>query len=110
MFLTPYFPLAAALTVRRLPAGFLDKVLEGNLGAAGAQANRWAEDAHQSTDMPYLLQLHADMQMTLGIGDEAEEQYRRAQKVIRTRREAIRAASCRNAGWQALFRHHRSVS
>ncbi|WP_017775670.1 helix-turn-helix transcriptional regulator [Paraburkholderia kururiensis] len=105
MFLTPYFPLAAALTVRRLPAGFLDKVLEGNLGAAGAQANRWAEDAHQSTDMPYLLQLHADMQMTLGIGDEAEEQYRRAQKVIRTPREAIRAASCRNAGWQALFRH-----
>ena len=41
----------------------------------------------------------------LGICDEAEEQYRRAQKAIRSPRQAIRAASCRNAGWQALFRH-----
>jgi AraC-like DNA-binding protein len=105
MFLTLYFPFAAALSVQRLPEGFLDKLLEGNLNAARAQANRWAEEASQSADMPWLLQLYADLQMTLGIGDEAEEQYRRAQKAIRSPREAIRAASCRNVGWQALFRH-----
>ncbi|RKF31445.1 helix-turn-helix transcriptional regulator [Paraburkholderia fungorum] len=110
MFLTLYFPLAAALSVRRLPEGFLDKLLEGNLNAARTQANRWTEEVHQRTDVPWLLQLYADMQMTLGIGDEAEEQYRRAQKAIRSPREAIRAASCRNVGWQALFRHRFATS
>jgi hypothetical protein len=51
-----------------------------------------------------LLQLHADMQMTLGIDDEAEVSYRRAQRALRECAHAVRAASCRNAGWQALFR------
>ncbi|MFM0170839.1 helix-turn-helix transcriptional regulator [Paraburkholderia sediminicola] len=110
MFLTFYFPLAAALSVRHLPDGFLNKIHEGNLTAAGAQTSRWADNSQLCNEMPWLLQLHADMQMTLGIGDEAEEQYRRAQKVIRTPRQAIRAASCRNAGWQALFRHRLATS
>ncbi|MGE8506026.1 MAG: helix-turn-helix transcriptional regulator [Paraburkholderia terricola] len=109
MFLTLYFPLAASLSVQDLPDGFINKVREGNVQAAGAQAARWSDLARNgagaAAGSPGLLQLHADMQMTLGICDEAEEQYRRAQKAIRSPRQAIRAASCRNAGWQALFRH-----
>ncbi|CAN7583429.1 helix-turn-helix transcriptional regulator [Trinickia sp. LjRoot230] len=105
MFPALYFPLVAAQGMRCSPAAFLDKVREGNLNAASAYANRWADEDPQNADLPWLLQLHADMLSTLGIGDEAEEQYRRAQKLIRAPRQAMRAASCRNAGWQALFRH-----
>lgn len=105
MFPALYFPLVAAQSVRCAPAAFLDKVQEGNLNAASTYANRWSEDDPQNADLPWLLQLHADMLTTLGIGDEAEEQYRRAQKILRGPRQAMRAVSCRNAGWQALFRH-----
>lgn len=105
MFLTLYFPLAASLSVQDLPDGFLNKIRDGDLQPAGAQASRWSDLARGAAGSPDLLRLHADMQMALGICDEAEEQYRRAQKAIRSPRQAIRAASCRNAGWQALFRH-----
>lgn len=105
MFPALYFPLVAAQAMRCTPAAFLDKVREGSLNAASAYANRWADDDPQDADLPWLLQLHADMLSTLGIGDEAEEQYRRSQKLLRAPRQAMRATSCRNAGWQALFRH-----
>ncbi len=110
MFSAPYFSLASALTVRCLPDGFLDKLREGNFSAARAQAGRWAEDGHRGAELPWLLQLRADLEMMTGIGDELEEQYRRAQKAIRSPRYAIRAASCRNAGWQAFFRHRLTTS
>lgn len=110
MFTAPYFSLASALAVRCLPDGFFDKVREGNFTAARTQASRWVEHGHRSTDTPWLLQLRADLEMMTGIGDELEEQYRRAQRAIRTPRHAIRAASCRNAGWQAFFRHRLTTS
>lgn len=83
MFPALYFPLVAAQGMRCTPAAFLDKVREGSLNAASAYANRWADDDPQDADLPWLLQLHADMLSTLGIGDEAEEQYRRSQKLLR---------------------------
>lgn len=110
MFTAAYFPLASALSVRGLPDGFLDKLCEGNFSAARTQASRWLEGGHRSEELPWLLQLRADLEMVSGIGDELEEQYRRAQKAIRSPRYAIRAASCRNAGWQAFFRHRLTTS
>jgi AraC-like DNA-binding protein len=105
MFLTLYFPLSATLSVADLPDDFIGKVRDGNLPAAAAQTSRWSDGNSSASVTPALLRLHADMQMALGICDEAEEQYRRAQKAIRSPRHAIRVLSCRNAGWQALFRH-----
>ncbi len=105
MFLTFYFPLVASSSVQDLPDGFLSKVRDGDIQQAVAQASRWSEIARGAEDSPELLRLHADMQMTLGVFEEAEEQYHYAQKAIRSSRQAIRVASCRNAGWQALFRH-----
>ena len=105
MFPALYFPLVAAQSVRCAPGAFIDKVREGNLPSAGSYANRWAEDDPANADLPWLLQLHADMLTTLGVADEAEEQYRRAQKLMRAPRQVMRAVSCRNAGWQAMFRY-----
>ncbi|MGF6666219.1 AraC-like DNA-binding protein [Paraburkholderia atlantica] len=105
MFLTFYFPLVASSSVQDLPDGFLSKVRDGDIQQAVAQVSRWSEIARGAEDSPELLRLHADMQITLGVFDEAEEQYHYAQKAIRSSRQAIRVASCRNAGWQALFRH-----
>ncbi|MCF7697504.1 helix-turn-helix transcriptional regulator [Mycetohabitans sp. B2] len=104
MLITPYFPLAAALSSKNVPAEFMNKLIEANLTAAGGQASRWGEDEREDQQVAGLLQLHADMQMTLGIDDEAETSYRRAQRAVRECAHAVRAASCRNAGWQALFR------
>jgi AraC-like DNA-binding protein len=110
MFTAAYFPLVSALAVRCLPDGFLDKLCDGNFSAARTQASRWLEDGHRGAELPWLLQLRADLEMVSGIGDDLEEQYRRAQKAIRTPRHAIRVASCRNAGWQAFFRHRLTTS
>ncbi|KAG0166417.1 hypothetical protein DFQ30_007212 [Apophysomyces sp. BC1015] len=104
MLITPYFPLAAALSLKNVPAEFMNKLIDANLTAAGGQAGRWGEDDREDQQVAELLQLHADMQMTLGIDDEAETSYRRAQRAVRECAHAVRAASCRNAGWQALFR------
>ncbi|UIF88535.1 helix-turn-helix transcriptional regulator [Cupriavidus sp. UYPR2.512] len=109
MFLTLYFPLAASLSVKDQPDDFLNKVRDGNLHSAAAQASRWLDISGPAVSVE-LLRLHADMQMTLGICDEAEEHYRRTQKAMRSPRHAIRAASCRNAAWQALFRHRLAMA
>ena len=45
MFLTLYFPLAASLSVHHLPDGFLNKIRDGDLQPAGAQASRWSDIA-----------------------------------------------------------------
>ncbi len=106
MFLTLYFFLAASLSVQDLPDGFLNKIRDGDSATGGRAGEPLVGPLRAAPRArPDLLRLHADMQMALGICDEAEEQYRRAQKAIRSPRQAIRAASCRNAGWQTLFRH-----
>jgi AraC-like DNA-binding protein len=111
MFSMLYFPVVAALstptpsTEEAPSTRFLDAVLNGKLSAARQQASRWAEEASTSEHAPYGLQLHADLQLMLGIEVEAEENYRCEQKLIRSSKHAIRIASCRNAAWQAFFRH-----
>ncbi|MGV2292973.1 helix-turn-helix transcriptional regulator [Trinickia sp. YCB016] len=111
MFSMLYFPVVAALATpapsgeRALSIRFLDALLGGKLTAASQQASRWADEAGGDESAAYGLQLHADLQLMLGIEVEAEENYRRSQKLIRSSKQAIRTASCRNAAWQAFFRH-----
>lgn len=111
MFSMLYFPVVAALATPApdaepaLSTRYLDALLNGKLGAARQQVSRWAEEAGAAEHASSGLQLHADMQLMLGIEVEAEENYRRSQKLIRSSKHAIRIASCRNAAWQAFFRH-----
>jgi AraC-like DNA-binding protein len=105
-----YFPLISALSGRHPPAELLVKLLEGDLSAALAQAERRLEQDCKGEDEADLLQLMADLQLTTDIYDEAEESYRRSQKLRRGPKHLIRAASCRNTGWQALFRYRMVTS
>jgi AraC-like DNA-binding protein len=109
-----YFPVVSALAT---PSPFIDKadderffhaLREGKLHAANQLTSRWVDDAgaaRVSEQAPYGFQLHADLQLLFGNDVEAEEGYRRSQKMIRSSKHAIRTASCRNTAWQSLFRH-----
>ncbi|CAD6563343.1 helix-turn-helix transcriptional regulator [Paraburkholderia sabiae] len=101
MFLTLYFPLIGSLSLQSLPESFLTAMSEGNLRHAAAQIGRSASIRRT----PQLLRMHADMQLMLGICDEPEDQYRAVEKAMCAPRRVINAASCRNAGWQAVFRY-----
>jgi AraC-like DNA-binding protein len=111
MFSMLYFPVVATLATpspfaeRGVSSRFLDALLNGKFGAAAQQASRWADGAGTDEGVAHGLQLHADLQLMLGVEVEAEENYRRSQKLIRSSKQAIRTASCRNTAWQAFFRH-----
>lgn len=95
MFSSLYFPLVSALSSTSAPRGQLDMLREGRIAEAVAHAHHCATPC---------LQLQADLQTMLGIEVDAEDSYREAQKLMRGSRRDMRAASCRNAGWQAFFR------
>ncbi|MGB8420835.1 helix-turn-helix transcriptional regulator [Paraburkholderia sp.] len=114
MFSMLYFPVVSALATPSpfpndgVAERFLDAVCEGKLHAASQLTSRWfdeADHAGMTERTLYGLQLHADLQLILNVEVEAEENYRRSQTMIRSSKRAIRTASCRNAAWQALYRH-----
>ncbi|WP_312883758.1 helix-turn-helix transcriptional regulator, partial [Paraburkholderia youngii] len=86
-------------------ARFLKAVTEGRLASARSIAGRWAEDPGTGNEGASVVQCHADVQLMARVEVEAEEAYRRSQKMIRSSKQALRVASSRNAGWQALFRN-----
>ncbi|HVE10500.1 MAG TPA: helix-turn-helix transcriptional regulator [Paraburkholderia sp.] len=103
MLATFYFPYVSMLTSTSIPAALSELITEGRIQAAAAQTSRHI-DACEPDLLPGLLQLHGDLQMAVGMDVDAEESYRESQKLMRTSKEQVRFASCRNAGWQALFR------
>ncbi|CAM2159683.1 helix-turn-helix transcriptional regulator [Paraburkholderia tropica] len=114
MFSMLYFPLVSSLaTPEPVVSGnqaerFGFALREGKLLAASHLTSRWIDEtnaAGMGEQALHGLQLHADLQLLLGVEVEAEEAYRRSLKLIRSSKRDIRASSCRNAAWQALFRH-----
>lgn len=110
MFSTLYFPLISALSTPESDSGrdfaqrFLKAVTEGELVVAGTLASRWAQEPGTGDEAAFVVQRFADLQLMSRVEVKAEDAYRRSQKMIRTSM-ALRIASCRNAGWQALFRN-----
>ncbi|NRO99126.1 helix-turn-helix domain-containing protein [Paraburkholderia sp. NMBU_R16] len=111
MFSTIYFAASSILAADDVPATLTSKVLEGRFAeAVRLAANLTDIDSDQGTRNLDRLQTFADLQLILGRHEEAEETYRRAQKSVRHSRNAMRIVSCRNTGWQALFRSQFSVA
>lgn len=113
MFSNIYFPLISALVTPEPAADryfcerLMNAVVAGELAEAGTIASRWAKDPGRSGEAAYIVQRHADLQLMARAEVRAEEAYRRSQRLLRTSM-ALRVASCRNAGWQALFRNRMS--
>lgn len=109
MFSSVYFVLASSLCAADALPAYARLGAEGRLGEACATLASRAEREDETAD-PIVLQAYADIQLALGRLIEAEEGYRKAQRAIRQSRDALRIASCRNAGWLAFFQDRFSTA
>ncbi|MCA3783283.1 MAG: helix-turn-helix transcriptional regulator [Burkholderia sp.] len=106
MFSSLYFPLVSVLACHDAQPDHLDMLLDGRIAETMSYTSRCTEQCdHDESGASGCLQIQADLQTMLGIDEDAEDSYREAQKMIRSSRRDLRIASCRNAGWQAFFRH-----
>lgn len=111
MFSTIYFAASSVLACAGTPAGLAAKVFDGNFPDAMRDAARLADFDDPAHQPGYAaLQLRGDLELALGRHEDAEETYRRAHKAARDSRDMMRVVSCRNTGWQALFRNQFSVA
>lgn len=110
MFSAIHFAVAATLSSSNVPEPIAANVLSGRwTEAANALARRTDVDAETKPDAAEI-QLHGDIQLMTGRLEDAEASYRRVQRALRHSRDAMRIASYRNTGWQALFREQFSVA
>jgi AraC-like DNA-binding protein len=111
MFSTIYFAAASALAFDDTPAEVASKVFSGQFLEAIRYAARSSDTEVGHARLGYAeLQIYSDLELLLGHHEEAEEDYRRAQKTIRQHRDRLRIASCRNTGWQAFFRNQFNIA
>ncbi|AUT65177.1 helix-turn-helix transcriptional regulator [Paraburkholderia terrae] len=104
MLVTYYFPYVSMLNAASVPSSVVDLIRNGHVHAAAANVQRLV-DSHDDAPPATLLQLQGDLQLSLGMEVDADDSYREAQKRMRDDKDGMRFASCRNAGWQALFRY-----
>ncbi|WP_206998484.1 helix-turn-helix transcriptional regulator [Trinickia mobilis] len=75
------------------------------MSSAASHVSRIAESEEDGLHAASWWQLQADLQIALGRHADAEDSYRKSQKMIRTGNRDVHVASARNAGWQAFFRY-----
>ncbi|AOZ49082.1 helix-turn-helix transcriptional regulator [Chromobacterium vaccinii] len=110
MFYDFYFPLVSALSSPSLPEGMWVKLRNARFLSASMDLVRHVQDGEGGQDASYWLQLHADLQLAMGLECDAEESYRQACRAMRASKEEMRALSSRNMGWQQLFRRRFSTA
>lgn len=110
MFSLLYFPIVSALTASAeqadevAPWPVLEVIFQRGIGAAVQQSGRRLDEL-EAVPGARDLRWHADLLLLLGFDTEAEDTYRQAQRRMRAPKSEIRVVTCRNAAWQALFRH-----
>ncbi|TCW83868.1 AraC family transcriptional regulator [Burkholderia sp. SRS-46] len=111
MFSTLYFAAAAALANPSSTDAYPARVLDGRFAEAAAlvAARCDAEPGDAAADVRDV-HAYADIQLVLGRFEEAEETFRRAQKLLRDSRDQTRVMTCRNASWQAFFQNRFGVA
>ncbi|WDD92571.1 helix-turn-helix transcriptional regulator [Burkholderia sp. FERM BP-3421] len=111
MFSTLYFATAAALAHPAAHEGYAARVLDGRFADAAAfvAARCDVEPGGAGVDLRDM-QAYADIQLALGRHEEAEETFRRAQRLLRDARDQTRVMTCRNASWQAFFQNRFGVA
>lgn len=98
-----YLALLSAQTHDRAMPSYARAMEEGDFQAACRHVQRLGgADAHA-------LQALGDAALLLGHEEDAEDYFRRAQK-LQGSNDALRLLSCRNAGWQALNLHRYSAA
>ncbi|MDN7673711.1 helix-turn-helix transcriptional regulator [Burkholderia oklahomensis] len=111
MFSTLYFAAAAALANPSSNPVYAARVLDGRFAEAAAlvAARGDAEPGGVAADVRDV-HAYADIQLVLGRFEEAEDTFRRAQKLLRESRDLTRVMTCRNASWQAFFQNRFGIA
>ncbi|SAL32813.1 AraC family transcriptional regulator [Caballeronia udeis] len=104
MFSDFYFPLISCLASPSKPPGIWPKIRDGRILSASADLGRVVQDCGVENGAAYCVQLHADLELVMGMDSDAEESYRQARKISQASKSEIRVLSARNTGWQALYR------
>jgi tetratricopeptide (TPR) repeat protein len=102
-----YLALISAQTHDQAMPSYARAMQEGDFEAAHRHARRLGGD-DGIADAP-ALQALGDAALLLGYEEDAEDHFRRAQK-LQGSNDAVRLLSCRNAGWQALNLHRYSAA
>ncbi len=101
-----YFPVIAGLAGARAAPEELRSIVSADLqGALTRMARRMHVSGMVPTQDAQAWQLYADLLLTCGKSEEAESAYQFVQRCVRGSRVGVRILSCRNAAWQAIFRH-----
>lgn len=106
MVIKIYFALAAALAAKDHLPRFAAALLDGDPERAYESVADVSDRGNRQLiegDGERLLAV-SDALLLLDRDEEAEQEYRRAQKACRNADDRLRVMSCRNAGWQALKR------
>ncbi|KKB62192.1 hypothetical protein WM40_18810 [Robbsia andropogonis] len=101
MFSPVYFPLVAALAANE--PSIISRVSDGRLVDALSAAAR-VLDSPSGKSNADIVRLAADLRLVADQTEDAEDGYRRTLRIMRASHE-LRAMSCRDTGWQAMFRH-----
>lgn len=107
-----YCAMFSALTAAKPLPTFSKRIIAGDFKQA-LKSVYSMQDQHDSqlgeSDIP-ALQAMADALLLLGQYEEAEEAFRKVQKLLRNNKEQIRIVTRRNTGWQALSQNRFSVA
>jgi len=103
MLSTFYFPYVAMLASTSIPSLLGEVLSEGQVPHALSLTSKLV-DTSEPEHVPMLLRLRGDLQLSIGLDVDADDSFREAQKMMLASKEQVRFLSCRNAGWQALFR------
>ncbi|WP_018606701.1 helix-turn-helix transcriptional regulator [Uliginosibacterium gangwonense] len=100
-----YFAMCSALSASKDLPGYSRKIISGDFKGALRSLNALQDKSDSALERSDLLPLCslADVMLMTGEGEEAEESFRRAQKIMRNDKDMVRILSCRNTGWQALL-------
>jgi AraC-like DNA-binding protein len=107
-----YFAVISALSKSDVMPSYAFAMLDGDFEKALKHIERLADLAGNGMDESGVLsfQAMADASLLLGRDEDAEENFRKAQKLIRGSNDELRVFSCRNTGWQALALHRYSAA
>lgn len=104
MFCDFYFPLVAFLASPSKPPGMWPKIRDAKILSASMDLARLVQNYGSKSGTAHWVQLHADLQLVMGLECNAEESYLQAHKISQASKDGIRVQSARNTGWQALYR------
>lgn len=99
-----YFAVISAMAKAEAMPSYAFAMQEGDFAQALRHVERFADlDASDLGEMGVLsFQAMADASLLLGRDEEAEENFRKAQKLLRGSNDELRIFSCRNTGWLSL--------